>query len=126
MRASHRRLTVVVALLLLTGCGARTDVLDPWLWQDGGTPLPDSVVEAGPDADEDAPPDPANVGRCVFGAGKEILCEPGQTCMTNYLVGPSPFICQRTLDPSVPCGLISCGDACWCENASTSTCRCQE
>lgn len=129
--ASLRAQVVTIGLALalaLAGCGARTDFLDPGRWQSTDADLPGDdapPADGALDADPDADPEPADVGHCTF-AGKELLCEPGQSCHANYLVGPSPFICSFSGDPAVPCGLISCGEGCACQYGAKSTCSCVE
>lgn len=75
-------------------------------------------------ADETDPTEPPTLGACTF-EDQSLLCLPGDVCYANFVVGPSPFICGLSGDPSTPCGLIGCGAGCVCADASISTCRCE-
>lgn len=126
-RWSSRALVLTSGVLLLDGCGVRTELLEPW--QPASATPADGDLEASPpaDSDESAEVDVVErpqLGSCAF-EDQSILCVPGDVCRANFVVGPSPFICGPSADPSTPCGLIACGAGCACADATNSACRCE-
>jgi hypothetical protein len=128
---SLRALVLTSGLLLLDGCGVRTELLDPGLppalpTDDGGvdTYTPVDRAESDAEADETDAVERPPLGTCSFD-DQSLLCLPGDVCHANFVVGPSPFICGPSGDPSTPCGLIGCGAGCACVDATSSACRCQ-
>jgi hypothetical protein len=132
---SLRALALTSCFLLLGGCGVRTELLEPW--QPNALPGDDGGGDASPpvespDADdaiaiateETDAGEQLQLGTCAFG-DQSIVCVPGDVCHANFVVGPSPFICGPSGDPSTPCGLIACGAGCACADAASSTCRCE-
>lgn len=125
-------LALATAAASLGGCGVRTELLDPWTGaaspaDDAGS---ETVVPVEDHPDTGATSEEADVaerpqlGACTFD-DLSIACLPGDVCHANYVVGPTPFICGPSGDPSTPCGLIACGAACACADATSSTCRCE-
>jgi hypothetical protein len=116
-RPHYVRFAQALTLAAVAGCGARTESDERYGLDATADGASDTAT-----SDTRSLVDGGAIGACRNFGTSAVTCAPGGTCVLPVgSVGPD---CRYDLAGAAPCGVIACGDGCYCAPSTPNACDC--